>query len=203
MGNSGFGDSGAPTRGEVSPQEKAEVTDGVQGAVSASSTFQEAEEVAPADEGLVAYVSAEEYANSRHLITPGTPIKAPIAAGGTVGIIPLIRRDGDIWARFVNSILVTDEPDVIAWCDAHTKICRRSSDPMTKSWATVKGLQARKANRDRILDSSEMDADEAFPPGIVGRLQEQAAKPGSTGAKLVEDAETTKGSIEQARAASQ
>ena len=204
MGNAGFGDSGAPTEGVVTAKQKGEVTDGVQGSQAASATFQKEADVAPADDGLVAYVAAEEYANSRYLVADGDPVKAPIAAGGTVGIIPLIRRDGDVWAKFVNKVLVTDDPAVIKWCDAHTKICRRTDDPMTKSWATMKSLQARRANRERLLDTSEMDADEAFPSGLVGgNLQEQVAKPGSAGSDAVVNAEGAKESIVQSRTAGQ
>ncbi|KKN84460.1 hypothetical protein LCGC14_0289220 [marine sediment metagenome] len=203
MGNAGFGDSGAPTEGEVTPQAKAEVTDGIQGSQAASSAFQKEEEVAPVDDGLVAYVAAKEFANSRFLVVHGVPVKAPIAAGGSVGITPLITREGDVWAKFVNSVLVTNDQKVIEWCDAHTKICRRSDDPMTKSWVTVKALQARLANRERLLDTSEMDADESFPPGLVGSLQAQAAQPRSAGNTAVDNAEAAKESLQQNRAAGQ
>ncbi len=201
MGNAGFGDSGAPSAGEVDSAERADATDGVQGRKQASAKFQSEEAVALVDEGLVAYVAAEEHANSRWLVVPGKAIAAPITAGGTPGMIPLVRREGDVWAKFINGVMVTDNADVIEWCKNHTKICRRSDDPMTKSWATLKSLQARRANRERLLDSSEMDADEAFPAGMIGSLQEQAAKSGSPGAAAVESAETTKESIAQSRAA--
>jgi hypothetical protein len=60
---------------------------------------------------------------------------------------------------------------------------------VTKGWATLKELEARKANREKLLDASDMDADKTFPPGLVDNLREQAAKPGSSGDQLVEQAE--------------
>jgi hypothetical protein len=61
---------------------------------------------------------------------------------------------------------------------------------MTKGWATLKELQARKSNRERLVDPTELDADASYPVGGHGNaLAEQAAKPNSTGSKLVEAAE--------------
>ena len=198
----GYGDSGVPREGEVSAETQQAVAKENKGSVDAAASFDKEESVAVVDEGLVAYVAAAEYANSRWLVVPGKAIAAPITAGGTPGMIPLVRREGDIWAKFVNGVMVTEDLAVIAWCDERTDICRRTSDPMTKSWATLKSLQARLANRDRLLDTSELNADEAFPAGMVDHIAAQAAKSGSPGAKVVERAETTRQAMEAERAAS-
>jgi hypothetical protein len=193
----GYGDSGAPIEGVVSPEERTEHQTDASGAQAANQQFQSEEVKVAPDSGLVAFVAAAEYANRDHLVVQGKPVYRP-QEGATS---PWMRsRDGDVWAKFVEGILVTDDLQVIEWCDAHPKICRRSDDPMTKSWATLKELQARRANREQLLDPSTMDADESFPPHLMDAAREQAAKPDSPGGRLVESAEVSKHSIEQKRA---
>jgi hypothetical protein len=185
-----YGNSGAPEAGVVTPQQRGEVTGALPDRQGAATQLQTEEVTAsPIEEGLVGFVAAAEHATSDWLVEAGKLVKAPIPAGSTSGIVPLVRRDGDVWAKFSNGVLVTKDPKVIKWCDEHSKICRRSSDPVTKGWATLKELEARKANREKLLDASEMNADETFPPGLVDNLREQAAKPGSSGDQLVGQAE--------------
>jgi len=192
----GFGNSGAPEAGAPSQQERQDLPDN-QAATAAASTLEKQELAVPIeDEGMVAYVAAAQHANSRWLVHPGEVVKAAIAAGVTTGIIPLVKRDGDIWAKFVNGVMVTDDPAIIKWCGENTDKCRRSDDPMTKGWATLKNLQARKANREQLVDPSEMNADEAFPADLTEHLKSQAAKSGSAGDELVKNAERTKEAIQ-------
>lgn len=194
--------SGAPEAGVVSPEARREAREDDADAQGAAQHFQREEVVVPPEEGLVAYVAAGEYANATYLIKAGEPVKAPLQAGGTIGIVPLVKRESDVWAKFINGVLVTDKPEVIKWCDEHPTICRRSDDPATKAWATLKDLQTHRANRERLHDPSEMDADASFPAGLTDNLREQAAKPGSPGGRAVESAEITKQSVERERAAS-
>lgn len=198
----GYGDSGAPAEGTVSPEARKEALGDMPGARSASQQFGGEEIEAPADSNLVAYVAAAEHANLEKLVKAGNPIAAPMSASGPTGVIPLMKREGDVWAKFVNGILVTDDPVVIKWCDENPSICRRESDPMTKGWATLNELSVQKANRDQLVDPSDMNADETFPPGVVGddNLREQAAKPDSTGGQLVKSARLSREAAEQERA---
>ncbi len=192
----GFGNSGAEELGAPTPQERVDLPDN-KGATAAASILEKEDVQVEADDGLIAYVAAAQHANSRWLVQAGETVKTAIPAGVTTGIIPLVKREGDIWAKFVNGVMVTDNEVVIDWCGKHTDICRRSDDPMTKGWATLKGLQARLANREQLIDPSEMNADEAFPAGLVDHIVAQAAKPGSPGDAAVKNAELTKESIRQ------
>ena len=186
-----YGDSGAPAAGSVTGEERA-------GAASspeerAAGTVLLKEEIAPPPDGVYAYVASDEFANSRFLVKAGEPTKAMPQAGSTAGIMPLVNRIGDIWAVFTAGILVTEDPLVIAWCEENQKKCRRSDDPMTKPWATIKGLSTDRANRERLVPTDEIDADAAFPPHALDHaLAAQAAKEGSTGSEQVRNAEISR-----------
>ncbi len=193
-----YGDSGAPAAGAVSSEEKAAaVATPVERAANA--TLLE-EEIIPGSEDVVAYVAADEFANSRFLVQSGKPTPAPIVAGATSGVIPLINRIGDVWAVFTAGILVTDDPLVIEWCEDNPTKCRRSDDPMTKSWSTLKSLSTDRANRERLVPTDEINADEAFPPHALDTaLAAQAAKAGSAGDEQVRNAEISRQSAQDAR----
>ena len=193
---SDYGNSGAPTEGTVKPEERAAATEHVTGTKTATEQFSDEIVQAPGNPELVAFVASSEHANRDWLVVQGTPVYKKEEGATSPG---MRSRDGDVWAKFVDGILVTDDPRVIAWCDENTKICRRADDPMTKSWATIKALQARRANREQILDSSEMDADASFPVGGAGELvtKAEAAKSNSAGDTLVESALLTKETLEQ------
>ncbi len=197
----GFGTSGAPEAGAPEQSERLDAPD-VAGAAQAAGQLEKEElAVEIEDTGMIAYVASATHANSRWLVRPGKVVATAVPAGVTTGIIPLVKRDGDIWAKFVNGVMVTEDPIVIKWCGENTDICRRSDDPMTKGWATLKNLQARKANREQLVDPSEMNADEAFHPGnLQEHIAAQAAKSGSAGDTLVKNAELTKKSIEDTAA---
>lgn len=203
MGQAEYGDSGAPEAGTVTAEQKDADRPDNQGAVAAAGLLEKEDIAVKDDDGMVAYVASDEYANSRWLVKPGDIVKTAMAAGSTTGIIPLVTRTGDIWAKFVGGIMVTDVKEVIEWCSLHTDICRRSDDPMTRSWATMKSLQTRKANREQLVDASEMNADEAFPADLTEHIAAQAAKSGSVGSDAVDNAELTKASIRQQRVASE
>lgn len=186
-------DSGAPIAGTVTPEERKNVDADAEGNRQAASVLA-TEKLVPADEGLVTFVAAAEYANLTKLVKNGEPKRIPQEGLNRPGEQ---LREGDIWVKFVEGVLNTDVPEVIAWANAHPKICRRTSDPMTKGWATIKEAQARRSWREPLMTSSDMDADEAFPVGGVGNLQGEAAKSGSAGADLVESAELTRKALEQ------
>ena len=191
-----YGDSGAPQEGAPEQKERLDAPDASAAAQAASGLEKEDIVVDIEPEGLIAYVASAEHANSRWLVKSGKVISTAVPAGVTTSIIPLVTRQGDIWAKFVNGVMVTEDPDVIQWCSDNTDKCRRSDDPMTKGWATLKNLQARKANREQLVDPSEMNADESFPAGLVDHVKQQAAKPGSAGYEAVKNAELTKKGIQ-------
>ena len=193
-----FGDSGAPIGGSVTAEQRDEATSSP--AERSANAALLKENIDPAPEGVVAYVASDEFANSRFLVKAGEYSKTAPVAGSTSGIIPLVNRIGDIWAVFTAGILVTDDPLVIQWCEDHPTKCRRSDDPMTKSWATLKALSTDKANRERLVPTDEIDADAAFPPhALDNALAAQAAKEGSAGAEQVRNAEISRQSAVDSR----
>lgn len=193
-----YGDSGAPILGEIDDAERQRLTADAQAVNEVAEGMKDAE-VVPAPEGFVAYAAAAEFSNAEFLVKSGEPVPMPIQAGHSSSIRPLIRRDGDIKATFVEGVLATDDTLIIEWCDAHPTICRRTSDPMTKNWLNVKELQARLSTRERLVDPTEMNPDEAFPPGGSGDIA-TASKLGSKGSQLVESAEGAKRQAEAASA---
>lgn len=196
-----YGNSGAPEAGVVSTEQRREVQGDLSEMKSAAQRFEKEDEVVAPDDGLVAYVASTEHANESFLAVAGKVREGNPNVSGTVGLIPAIQRDGDKWAKFVNGVMVTDDLDIIKWCDEHTKICRRSDDPMTKGWATLKALEARMANREQLIDPHQMNADDTFPAGAVeDSLREAAAKAGSSGGELVASAEESKQSAREATA---
>ncbi len=187
--------SGAPVEGEVTDEQREHsLKDMMQNKAAHDSFKPEEVEVKP-DDGFVSFVAAAEFNDCKFLVKEGKVVehRNDTNRPGMRG------REGVKKARFTNGVLATDDPEVIAWCDAHTTICRRASDPMTKGWASMKDMNVKKANRERLQDPSALDADAAFPPGseMLDRLREQAAKDSSVGGELVRSAELTKQSMEQ------
>ncbi len=118
--------------------------------------------------GFRAFVSTAAHANTRILVNPdgAKVVNASPVAGAPLGLIPSVRRDGDIWADFTEGVLVTKDPQVIAWCEANAKICRDASDPRTKMWVQMKNMQTQTPSRDVTLDPTiDVDA-ELFPEGF-------------------------------------
>jgi len=138
------------------------------------------------------FVAAEEYHNTRFLAHPGEAVKAPIVAGNTSGVVPLITRIGDLFAEFNSGVLVTKVTEVIAWCEAHPQVCRDATDPRTPGWATLKAMQVSKANREAAL-GREIDVDAMAFPEIPGVAAAVAAVPsgGDVGNEAVASALNT------------
>ena len=67
----------------------------------------------------------------------------------------------DKWAVFTNGVLVTDDADVIAWCEAHPEKCRDANREGTEFWYNVKKAQIPLATRDPSLDQG-IDVDAAL-----------------------------------------
>lgn len=191
MPENDIGSSSAPVAGSVTTEERVEATSSPEERAINDALLKE--NIAPPPDGVYAYVASDEFANSRFLVKAGDPIKSPTSPGEGSGIIKLVKREGDVWAIFTAGILVTEDPLVIQWCEDNPTKCRRSDDPMTKSWATMKGLSTDKANRERLVPTDEIDADAAFPPHALDTaLAAQAAKEGSAGAEQVRNAEISR-----------
>ncbi len=186
-------DSGAPAEGVVTPAQREEATGDVEGTRAAAETLRSEQNVEPMEEGYVSFVAAPEYANEKILVHVGKEVRAPQEGVQFPGVR---RRDGDIKAAFSNGVLVTNDPVVIKWCDDNPTKCRRADDPLTPSWATLKEMTTRRANRDPLEDASHLNADAAFPQGGLDALREQAAKSGSSGDDAVKNAQLTQKSIE-------
>lgn len=63
-------------------------------------------------------------------------------------------RQGDIFATFVNGVLVTNVPEVIAWCESHDALCRDVNDPQTDVWYEMKLAQIPLSTRDPSMAPS-------------------------------------------------
>lgn len=185
--------SGAPVAGQLSAEERAQAA-GETEARKASATALDRVGVssydAAAERGYTTYVSARTHANSRFLVTPGKLVTGPLHPGVPLGMTPASHREGDVWAQFSNGVLVTDDPTVISWCEAHPKVCRDARNPLTQAWAAIKEMQARVNNRDAVLDGS-LDADAMFfpdNPEVQAAILAAGAVKSDRGAALVKSA---------------
>lgn len=156
----------------------------------------------------------------RVFISPQHPNTSFLVKGGTLVTFrdpnsPTGKRDvsrdgdgGDIWAEFHNGVLATDDPEVIAWCEAHgpyadlhvayhkekgtdprrcqvrVGLCCDASNPMAEAWAEFKSAQVPLANREATM-----------PPGIdVDKILTGGQLTGHTGGQgeaLVRSAKAT------------
>jgi hypothetical protein len=135
-----------PTREEIERQ-TAE-------AVVAAGHALEGEDIPPiaGTEKFRAFVAAKAYANYQVLVKEGTPVKLPPSAMVTAGVEGTLRRDGDIYARFRNGVLVTDVPEIIEWCLKHPDICQDADDPRAAAWASLKAGQTKTATSEATTD---------------------------------------------------
>ncbi len=101
-------------------------------------------------EGKRSFV-APAHPNGKFLVKQGKLIQAPSPDGPRD-----IRREGDIWARFHNGVLVAEEPEVevVAWCEKHPEICRDAFDPQTEVWVALITAQRETATRGASLPPS-------------------------------------------------
>jgi hypothetical protein len=120
-----------------------------------------AEETAGPPPGTRVFV-APAYPNMRVLVKQGKLIQAPSPDGPRD-----IRREGDVWAKFVGGILVTDDPDVIAWCEAHHDVCRDAYDPKTEVWVALVQAQRETATSEAKLPPG-LDVEKLLEGDIAG-----------------------------------
>jgi len=105
-------------------------------------------------------------------------------------------REGDIWAEFIEGVLSSDDPEVIAWCEAHsvdealhqvyhrergqkscpikTGLCCDAAHPMAEIWADMKSAQMPLANREATMPPGT-EVDKLLTGGVPAH---QAGGPG-------------------------
>jgi len=100
-------------------------------------------------QGKVVFVAPVEK-NTRFLVKAGKMVRFrdPNSPSGYRDAA----REGDIWAQFSNGVLVTDVPEVIAWCLENKEICRPADDPRTAAWAQLKEKQVPTAESPPQID---------------------------------------------------
>lgn len=132
----------------------------------------------PATPGPRRVFVAPAHQNEKILVKAGTPITRPNPAAA---MDMVIRRDGDIWARFQDGILSTEEPEVIAWCEAHSNFCRDAEHPQTRAWAVMTEAQMETSTQESRIPKNVdigklLEGDiSALAPGssIVDRARER------------------------------
>jgi len=176
---------------------------------------------AKAVEGLKAVkekgVKLDPIPGLRVFISPQHPNTSFLVKGGTVVSFrdpnsPTgkrdVSRDGDIWAEFHNGVLATDDPEVIAWCEAHgpyadahvayhkekgtdprrcqvrVGLCCDASNPMAEAWAEFKAAQVPLANREATMPPG-IDVDKILTGGQL------SGHTGGAGEALVRSAKAT------------
>lgn len=102
-------------------------------------------------EGHRVFITYSQFANAHILVKSGEPVYAPVGTHTPLGMRPVSHREGDKWAVFQGGVLVTDDPDIIAWCESHPEICRDASDPFAAEWAELKSAQLPTNTRDEML----------------------------------------------------
>ncbi len=177
-----------------------EIKDGYAGRQDASDKLAQ-ETLPPSDvqeQGYKTFVACKEFENSKFLAVVGKPQKMPPHPGMSPGITPYSQRDGDKVVKFSGGVLVTNDEDIIKWCEDHTQVCRDANDPRTQGWVTMKEMQVDVASRDATLPKS-VDVDKmAFPEGIT-IAPTQTLEEGvddSSGKLLVDAARTSQKTIE-------
>jgi hypothetical protein len=74
--------------------------------------------------------------NGKFLVVAGKVVQVPSPNG------PWDKeRVGDVFAQFSGGILMTDNAEVIAWCEKSRDICRDAFDPQTEAWAALRTNQ--------------------------------------------------------------
>ena len=177
-----------------------EVLEGREGRQDAADKLSK-ETLPPSDvqeQGYRTFVACKEFENSKFLAIAGTPVKMPPHPGMSPGITPYSNRAGDKFVKFSGGVLVTNDENAIAWCEAHPQVCRDADDPRTQGWVTMKEMQTDIAARDAMLPKS-VDVDAmAFPKGVEitpsQELEQGVDK--SSGKLLVDAAKTSQKTIE-------
>ena len=116
--------------------------------------------------------------NQRTFISPGNRNLRILAKAGTLvsaapnsfsGGLPIdLRRDGDVWVEFHECAITTEDPEVIAWCEANDgspildedgkptgeyepDICKDITDPQVRAWVALKNQTIPSEQREATL----------------------------------------------------
>lgn len=110
------------------------------------------------------FVAPNDYANHQFLVKGGEVVYAPVTAATPTGTRPAIGREGDKWAVFRNGVCVTDDPEVIAWCESHPEVCKPINDPRVRAWVALRNAKTPTASSDPTLPP-DVDVDALFAEG--------------------------------------
>lgn len=62
---------------------------------------------------------APVHPNTRFLVRKGKNVEAPFQLG-SLGLKPVINRDGDLWVEFHSGVASTNDPEILDWLIAHS-----------------------------------------------------------------------------------
>ena len=148
-------DTAAPVDDKAKQDAEAAVTEAHEKVSEAYKQLEDAQKAkranTPRMQGFRAFVAPVEQ-NTRFLVKPGqvSQIRDPNSPTGQRDAM----RVGDKFAQFTGGTLVTDDPDIIAWCEAHEEICRDAELSSTVIWYNLKLGQTPLATQDPSLPSS-------------------------------------------------
>lgn len=93
---------------------------------------------------------APAHVNGKFLAKAGKPVNVTTPDGRKF----TRERDGDVWAKFNGGQLITDDPELIKWCEARSDICRDIADPQTDAWATIVEAQQETSTKGAAIPKS-------------------------------------------------
>lgn len=117
------------------------------------------------EQGNRGFLAHRKFHNLKKLVTVGKVVSFPNPLS-PMGVNDR-KRDGDIWVKFKEGLLVTKVPEVIEWCLRHPDVCRPSEDPTTAAWLNLKNAQTPRANSEATL-GPEMNVDKLFEAAGAG-----------------------------------
>jgi hypothetical protein len=193
--------SDEPRVHEVDPSQAAAAARDAATVKQAAARLAESNVSVPAEEArrFRTFVAAAQYRNHKFLIKRGQVVqfRDPNSPTGSRDA----RREGDKFARFAGGVLVTDDADIITWCEQNRKVCRDATDPRAAAWAQLKEGQIDLAARERVIDGS-LDVDQMlYPDGGESGVDGLGAAILSSSAR--EDVTTARSNLEHAERMSQ
>lgn len=166
--------------GRSAEEALAEQTDAIKGAEEHTEKIKRAAKMSDKEvlQKYRAFVSPTK-PNTRILVRKGDVVRRP-DQNSPSGFRDVSREDpehpekSDLWANFVQGVLVTDNPEIIAWCEAHPETCRDANLESTEFWYSVKRAQLTLANQDPSLPAG-IDVDAALRgEGILGETSKRS-----------------------------
>lgn len=183
-------ETGVPEDIAVTPEREAEIRTAMEKGAEAAEVLKRQGRRAQREmpEGIRTFINPTE-PNCRYLVKAGVPVIVPNPQA-PLGLKAMSQRDGDVWAEFRSGVCVTEDLEVIEWCEAHgpsekaheawhkargtktntcnvgTGRCRDINDPLCAAWAEFKSQQVPKANQDATISPS-LDIDALLERGTA------------------------------------